>query len=337
MPGYDCPPGTSHGKQQEHTQVTDQPLSHIERVDLRTIWTSEPGDFTPWLAEPDNLERLGEALQLELEPESVEAEVGSFRADIVCRDIRTGTTVLIENQLERTDHDHLGKLLTYAAGLRAVTVVWVAASFREEHRAALDWLNEVTHEDTRFFGLEIELWRIADSPVAPKFNPVSMPNDWSRSVAPAIRGAKRSETGLRRMEYWSGLQSVLDDHDGPVRGNRKPQQRNVMDYPLGRSHFHLVAWVNGRDKHIRAGLYIKGKGAKEHLAILERQSDEIESELGFPLEWGAESPTSQDSIAACYYRDVDPDDESDWPRQHKWLAQRLNDLHRVFAERVRDM
>ena len=164
-----------------------------------------------------------------------------------------------------------------------------------------------------------------------------MPNDWSRSVSPAIGGAKRSEAGLRQMEYWSGLQGILDDHDGPVRGNRKPQQRNWMDYPLGRSHFHLVASVNGRDKHIRVGLYIKGEGAKEHLALLERQRDEIESELGFPLEWGAESPKSRDSIVAYYHRDVDPDDESDWPRQHNWLAQHLNGLHRVFAERVRDL
>ena len=317
--------------------MTDQSLSRLERVDPRTIWTSEPGEFTPWLAEPDNLERLGEELQLELERVSVEREVGSFRADIVCHDVGTGSPVLIENQLERTDHDHLGKLLTYAAGLRAVTVVWLARSFREEHRAALDWLNEITHENTRFFGLEIELWRIADSPVALKFNPVSTPNDWSRSVTPAIGGAKRSETALRQMEYWSGLQGVLDDHNGPVRGNRKPQRKNWMDYPLGRAHFHLVAHFTSREGYVRAGLYIRGKDAKRHLALLEQQKEEIERELGSSLEWGVESRTARDSIVACYYRDVDPDDKSDWPRQHKWLAQHLNDLHGVFSQRVRDL
>ena len=112
--------------------------------------------------------------------------------------------MLIENQLELTDHDHLGKLLTYAAGLQAVTVVWLASSFRDEHRAALDWLNEITQEDSRFFGLEIELWRIGKSPAAPKFNIVCMPNDWSRSVANAARGKADSELSeLRGIIYVS--------------------------------------------------------------------------------------------------------------------------------------
>ena len=317
--------------------MTVESLGRLERLELRTIWTNEPTEFTPWLARAENLEILGETLQLELERKSVEKEVGSFRADIVCRDVRTDSLVLIENQLERTDHDHLGKLLTYSAGLQAVTVVWLASSFREEHRAALDWLNEITHEDTRFFGLEIEPWRIGESSAAPKFNIISKPNDWSRSVAPAIAGAKQSETKLKQMDYWSGLQSVLDEENGHVSGNRKPQPQHWMDYPIGRTGFHLSASMNSREKCIRVELYISGEDANERLGFLELQKDQIESEIGCSLEWGDQSVTARDRRIAYYLRAVDPDDEADWPRQHKWLAKYLNVMHRAFFQRVRDL
>ena len=124
----------------------------------------------PWLAREENLALLGETLGLELELEAVEQGVGPFRADIVCRDTVSNSRVLVENQLQGTDHRHLGQIFTYAAGLDAVTVVWIAARFTDEHRAALDWLNEITDQRVNFFGLEIELWRIGGSPLAPKFN-----------------------------------------------------------------------------------------------------------------------------------------------------------------------
>ena len=167
--------------------MTKQPLGRLTRVDLRDIWTSEAIDFTPWLAQPENISILGDTLGIDLELEAQEKAVGPFRADILCKDIGTDSWVLVENQLERTDHTHLGQLLTYASGLQAVTIVWIAARFTEEHRATLDWLNKITDESFRFLGLEVELWRIGDSPAAPKFNIVSKPNDWSRSVAQAAR------------------------------------------------------------------------------------------------------------------------------------------------------
>src|SRR5688572_26271017 len=128
-------------------------LGRLEQVDLRHIWISESGEFTPWLALPENLEILSESVGFELELEAQERNVGPFRADILCKDVETGHWVLIENQLERTDHTHLGQLLTYASGLQAVTIVWIAAKFTEQHRATLDWLNEITDERFRFFGL----------------------------------------------------------------------------------------------------------------------------------------------------------------------------------------
>src|SRR5690242_9746546 len=160
-------------------------LGRLAKVELRDIWASEATSFTPWLAREENLAVLAETLGLELELEAQEKAVGPFRADILCKELGTNSWVLVENQLERTDHCHLGQLLTYASGLEAVTIVWIAARFTEEHRSTLDWLNKITDDSFRFFGLEVELWRIGSSPAAPKFNIVSKPNDWSHSVRKA--------------------------------------------------------------------------------------------------------------------------------------------------------
>jgi hypothetical protein len=317
--------------------MTDTTLGRLERVDLRNIWISEASDFTPWLARAENLSVLSDTLGLELELEAQERAVGPFRADILCKDIGTDRWVLIENQLERTDHSHLGQLLTYASGLEAVTIIWIAARFTEEHRSTLDWLNRITDESFRFFGLEVELWRIGTSPAAPKFNIVSKPNDWSHSVAHAARAiddAELSETRVAQKAYWSALNPVLSAMGGPISGNRKPQPQSWMTYAIGRSHFHLGATMIRPKKQVRAELYISGDNAKRYFALLLDQKAAVEQELHYPLEW-EDLPAGNDCRISVYMNEVDPKDESDWPRQHQWLAQHLNDLHRVFANRVR--
>lgn len=184
-------------------------LGRLEAVDIRDVWSDEAQNFTPWLAEEDNLALLSKTLGMELELEAQEKPVGPFRADILCKDTADNSWVLIENQLDGTDHKHVGQLITYSAGLQAVTIIWIARDFADEHRAALDWLNEITTDDFRFFGLEIELWKIGDSHMAPKFNIVSKPNDWSRSVRQATRGGDLSESGMLYRNYWSELKDYL--------------------------------------------------------------------------------------------------------------------------------
>jgi len=261
--------------------VTDRQLGRLEQVDLRNIWISETSDFTPWLARPENLEVLGKSLGIDLELEAQEKTVGPFRADILCKDIGGGHWVLIENQLERTDHLHLGQLLTYAAGLQAATIVWIAAKFADEHRATLDWLNNITDGKFRFFGLEVELWRIGNSPAAPRFNVVSKPNDWSQSVrkgADAIDESNLSETKIMQRDYWDALNTVLNSKSGPVFGNKKPQPQSWMSYPIGRSYIHLGAAMNVNRNWIRAELYLSGVNAKEHFRLLQNQAAAIEQE-----------------------------------------------------------
>ena len=313
-------------------------LGRLNRVDLRDIWTSEASDFTPWLAREENLSVLGETLGIDLELEAQERAVGPFRADILCKDIGTGAWVLVENQLERTDHVHLGQLLTYASGLEAVTIIWISARFTEEHRSTLDWLNRITDESIRFFGLEVELWRIGDSLAAPKFNVVSKPNDWSRSVAQAARAIDETELSdvrIMQRDYWAAFHKVLDRLNGTVSGNNRiPQPLSWMSHSIGRSEMNLGTVMIRPKKRIRVELYLRTEHAKAFFHLLLEQKDDVEKEFGFPLEW-EELPDRQDSRIAAYLDPADPDDREDWTRQHEWLAKSINDLHRVFAGRVK--
>ena len=220
-------------------------LGRLERVNLRDAWFGEATDFTPWLAQPENMALLGEAIGIELEVESQEANVGPFRADILCRDTINGHYVLIENQLERTDHTHLGQLLTYAAGLDAASIVWVAARFTEEHRAALDWLNNATSSGFNFFGLEIELWRIGGSAMAPKFNVISKPNDWSKAVREQAAGAQSGElTEFQRLhlEFWTQFRQYLEDRGSSIHSGR-PSKDHWTNVAVGRTNFGLSAGI----------------------------------------------------------------------------------------------
>jgi len=318
-----------------------QRLGRLEKVDLRTQWTNEATEFTPWLARPENIQILGDTLDMDLEIEAQERSVGQFRADILCKEIGTSDHwILIENQLEITDHKHLGQLLTYAAGLQAVSIVWIAAKFSDEHRAALDWLNKITDTaSVRFFGVEIELWRIGSSEAAPRFSIVSKPNDWSQSVKQAARAIgddDLSETRVMQREYWAAFMPVLNEKAGPVRGNKKPQPQPWMSFPTGRAGAHVNPVMITPKNKVRAEIYLGGTNAKAFFGLLLRQKDAIEQSLGYALNW-EELPAGQDSRICIYLDDADPRNEADWKRQHGWLADRLNDLHRVFAPRVRDL
>jgi hypothetical protein len=189
-------------------------LSVLKRANLREVWKSESTHFTPWLACEENIKLLSDAIGLDLGVEGTEMNVGPFRADILCKELSSGAWVLIENQLEKTDHSHLGQLLTYAAGLEVVSIVWIAEKFTEEHRATLDWLNDITDERFNFFGLEIELWQIADSPYAPKFNIVSKPNNWAKSVS---KGVVYDETKKLQLDYWISLSEYLKENSKTIR------------------------------------------------------------------------------------------------------------------------
>ena len=214
-------------------------LGTFKKVDLREVWPHEALDFTRWLAEAENLSLLGEAVGMTLELRETESSVGSFSVDIFATDADAGTKVVIENQLEDTNHDHLGKIITYAAGKGAQTVVWVVKRARDEHRQAVEWLNAHTDSEVAFFLVEVEVWRIGESLPAPRFSVVERPNDWARAEK-AKDGL--SETGKMQIEYWQRYrEAALDDvafsaHMRP----QKPQPQNWSTVRVGTSRWQLA-------------------------------------------------------------------------------------------------
>ena len=307
-------------------------FGRLTKVDLRNAWTREDTHFTPWLAEEENLRLLGEAIGMSLEVQAVEQLVGPFRADLLCKDADDHSLVLVENQIERTDHGHLGQVITYAAGLDAVTIVWIAKRFTDEHRAALEWLNEVSHDQIRFFGLEVELWQIGDSPVAPKFNIVARPNDWTRSVREATQGPA-SEHQSFRFEFWRAFLEHLEGAGSRLSSSRTPSKDHWMTWGVGRAGFHLSGVAGFRDKWCGAELVITGNDAdRDYLALEERKRD-IEQALSFPVTWDF-----KDGRKASYIRvrreNVDPMDTEQWPEIHEWMRLRLEEMDAVFRARL---
>ena len=311
-------------------------LGRMERVDLRDVWTNEAIDFTPWLAQEQNIALLEDAIDLDLEVEAEEKNVGPFRADILCKDTATGNWVLVENQLERTDHSHLGQLLTYAAGLQAVTIVWVAQQFTEEHRATLDWLNEITDSRFNFFGLEIELWRIGQSPIAPKFNLVCKPNDWSKTVSQAassIDTEALTKTRRLQLEYWTEFHKLLANQSTKIRGT-KPLPQNWNNFSIGRSDCWLETYINTRDERIAVALALGGLYARPHFNSLMKDRAAIEKEIGHELDWYA-PPEKKQCRVFLRRNDTDPALREQWPEQQEWLRKNLAAFYSCFSPRVK--
>jgi len=212
-------------------------LGHLTKANPRTLWPNEATAFTPWLAQ--HLEELAATLGLELELENTEVAVGPYSADILARDTGTGKHVVIENQLEKTDHDHLGKSLTYAAVLDASAVIWIATDFTEEHKKTLDWLNDLTSTDIAFYGVTLELWKIDESKPAVRFNVVSRPAEIVRQTAISSRAAEELTEGRKlQFDFWTQLRERLFA-TGKLPSVQSARPQYWYDVSLGRSDIVL--------------------------------------------------------------------------------------------------
>lgn len=314
------------------------PLARLESVDARTIWPNEAQDFTPWLAEEENLALLGETLGMEIERSRIEVPVGSFSADIVAVDTADNSKILIENQLAKTDHTHLGQILTYAAGLDALTVVWIATEFTAEHQAALEWLNSITGPDIRFFGLEIEVWKIEESRPAPKFNVVAKPNTWTK----AFSIAKTDLTGVpqAQLKFWHGFHAYATEHASKFRPT-SPRPQTWMALAIGKTGFGLSAIASSSSKEkspeIRAEFWVSGDDAARRFEAIRRQREQIEHEVGVDnkLEWRALENRKGRHIGMC--RQINWLDDSQHEVCYAWLVEKLDLLYDVFHDRVREL
>jgi hypothetical protein len=264
-------------------------LSKITKIDLRDCWKNEATDFTPWLASEENIALLADALGMnELEVKAQEEHVGPFRADILCVDPGTDKLVLIENQLEKTDHNHLGQILTYAAGLDAVSIIWVAERFTEEHRAAIDWLNRITNKEFNFFGVEIELIKIGDSLAAPMFNVIAKPNGWSKDVKSSSNKSSnenRTEVENYRYDFWSAFCDYMKNNPSKLFKTQSPSYNHWMNIAIGRSGFQISLLVNTREQKTTIQLYMPEDTDKIFFDALLSHKDEAEAALGVKLDW----------------------------------------------------
>jgi len=312
---------------------TKKDLSKLERVPLREAWKHEAGDFTPWLAQPDNLNMLADTLGLsELVYVASEHWVGDFKLDILCTD--GDDQVIVENQLEETNHKHLGQILAYAAGVGAKKVIWVAESFRPEHASALEFLNENTTEELAFFGVQIELWRIGDSPLAPKFEVVVKPNDWAKTGRVQARAASdASPIKQLQQKFWAALIDKLAQSAPQIRP-QKPRPQHWLNNSIGRSGFGLNITANTRDERLGVELWMPGPEAKSRFASLSDQRKEIEDKLGFELDW-QELPDSMACRIASWYPDASIEDQSRWDEYLNWISQRLVKMDQVLRPIVR--
>lgn len=306
-------------------------IGKLEPVELRELWNGEASDFTPWLAQEDNIELLSEAINLELEVQGQEEAVGPFRADILCKDTLTIKYVLIENQLEKTDHTHLGQLLTYAAGLDAAAIIWIAKKFTEEHRAALDWLNDITTEDINFFGIEIEVWKIGDSYPAPKFNLVAKPNEWTKVHPPII---DLTEAGKLKLEFWTALRDYILANSN-IRP-QKPSSSHWTNYAIGKSGYDLAAIIDTQKKLLRIEFNMYDDIDNEKLNhIRSNFEDAAFQEISKDLVWNPIEGRKQSNIYLIKRFDVW--DKNNWPEQHQWIREYVEKFDKFFRPVVKNM
>ena len=318
--------------------MAEPELGKLTREHPHEVWANEARDFTPWLEK--NIDLLNEALGLELEIERREAPVGAFAVDLFGKQVGTDRVVIIENQLERTDHGHLGQLLAYAAGLDARIVVWVSPELRDEHREAIHWLNERTGDAVLFFGVEIEVLRIGGSLPAPRFNVVAQPSSFQREI---VRGttAGPSERGLAYQRFFTDLVRRLHaERQGFTRANPDLVRYDPWTaFGSGRSGFSVEAAFaspSGPGARFRVGLTINTGDRIRNKASFDRLHDErevIEGALRQSLEW--ERLDAQVTSRVAAYRDggIDSlDDQLDGLRQ--WAVDLLPKFREVFAPHI---
>ena len=321
--------------------MTTGALGRIEEVEVREIWPSEPQDFTPWLAE--NLDELGAALHLDMQLVESEGAVGSFAVDIIAE--AGNGLVVIENQLEQTDHSHLGQLLTYAAGRDARSLIWITPTFRDEHRAALDWLNRWTSEEIEVYGVEDRAVRIGASLPAPLFHPVAFPNSWSRQASSrSVDASMSSDEKIRRIAFFDKL--VNDAHGRGLTNSRTAGSvAKSKSFPcrVGERRLRgLTYWVDLRSNGaVVVKLDIRTEDLNRNAAIVEalvQDKRELERELSFQPEWLAPDPTGphgRQSAVVMVRRDIsitDPPERLEEVRG--WILDKLEGFQRVLAPRL---
>ena len=269
-------------------------LGKLKEVDIRKVWQHEQYDFSNWLSKDDNINQLGDTLNLSLTDVETEKFVGSYRCDIICKDEITGKNVLIENQLEPTNHDHLGKIITYASGLDASVIIWIVESAKEEHSSAIEWLNKHTDEDVSFFLIEVHAYTIGDSKPAPYFKIIQQPNDFVKQVKNISKNTELNDSQSNRLEFWNRFNDMLDKMGRPF-NKRKATADHWYSVAVGSSQCHISIDLVNREHKIRISMWIPNN--KELYDTFYLNKDSIEKSLGYLISWDK----LEGKKAACAY------------------------------------
>lgn len=301
----------------------------IEITDLRTIWPHEALDFTPWLADENNITLLSDAIGIDITVDETESNVGTFHVDIVGKETGGNKTVIIENQLEDTNHDHLGKLITYASGKEADIIIWVVKNAREEHRAAIEWLNNHTDDKVNFFLCEIKLYQIGKSNPAVKFEVIERPNDWSKEIK-KVNIQQTTQRRQKRQEYWQALQNFLAIDKQYIKEFRlsKPSGDHWYTLRFGNPNCYIAALSIWKRQELNIEFSIPDNKTLYQKLFLHK--DDIEKEFGEELEW-LELPNKKASRILAIKK-FDVEDESDWNNQFKWLKENTLKLKNIIKK-----
>lgn len=284
-------------------------LGKLQEVDIRDVWKHEQYDFSKWLAGDENIQELGDTLNLSLTDVETEKFVGNYRCDILCKDELTGKVVLIENQLESTNHDHLGKIITYASGLDASVVVWIVASARQEHASAIEWLNKHTSDDLSFFLVEVHAYKIGDSEPAPQFKIVEQPNDFAKSVKAISKISDISDSERNRLEFWTKLNDILEERGKPF-NKHKATTDHWYTIAMGSSECHISIDLVNKEHKIRVGVWVVDN--KDLFDKFYENKVEIEKSCGFELEWDRLNDKKA-AFACTYIQGLDFENQSNYP------------------------
>ena len=304
-------------------------LGKLKKIELREGWKHEANDFTKWLAQEENLRLLSDEIGFDIKLIQTEAQVGSFNVDILAEEENSGHKIIIENQLEMTNHDHLGKIITYASGYDARIIIWVVKDAREEHRNAVDWLNENTNEELGFYLLKIELWQIGDSPLAPKFEVISKPNDWAKAVKSSVDSAELTDTKIKQLQFWDSFKNYAKENNTKLRF-QKSYPQHWTNISIGNSDSHIALTINSRDNLFTCDIYITDN--KELYQQFFKSKDLIESELGEKLEW-MELPNKK----ASRIRLTIPGNfgnEAEWDKYFEWMKNQAEKFLIVFPKYI---
>jgi hypothetical protein len=304
-------------------------LGKLKQINLREYWKHEAIDFTKWLIEPENIELLSDEVGIGIQVTQTEASVGRFNVDILAEEENTGRKIIVENQLEATDHSHLGQLITYAAGLEAEYVIWIVREVREEHRQAVDWLNEHTDEQINFFLVVMELWQIENSPPAPKFTVVSRPNEWTKSVRMSSQDRDLTDTKTKQLEFWQQLKEYASTSH-PELNLRTPRPRHWYNVAIGRSDCYVAFTINTREDKVGCELYIPDSEDLYKSLLSCKPVIEKELTLSEPLDWQELPGKKASRIRALF--DFRFDSSDTWESAFDWLITAGSKFKKVFSK-----